>query len=155
MAVVQAFAVLRRSAWTKSIKIGFSLFGSFSFWDSSVFLLLHFSLSLTKFPHLCICKCFHMKSTSGAVRLFVHLVLGVGTKPVLHSIMKTHCCLSTTECLQLSAHLCASPIIYKAVITVVNSKVAELNCHNEEKHILMYNVVSILLPCSDQLSYSL
>lgn len=45
-------------------------------------LALCFSTSLTKSPHLCICKCFHMKSTSGVVQLFVHLVLGVGTNQV-------------------------------------------------------------------------
>lgn len=37
------------------------------------FLSPHFSLNL------CISKCFHMKDTSGVLRLFVHLVLGVST----------------------------------------------------------------------------
>lgn len=128
----------------------------FSLWDSSV-CSLHFSPSLTKSPHLCICKCFHMKSTSLAAQLFVHLAVGVGTKP-LNRFEDT----PLFKCHRV-ASACCSPvcllIIYKALITVVKSRAAELSCRDpsaaaatkweeEEKtrghcYTLMYSVSSI------------
>lgn len=66
-----------------------------------------------------------MKSTSGVVQIFVHLVLGVGTNQAYIAFKRHTAALSTAEHLWFGAHLCTSPIIYNAVITVGKSIVSE------------------------------
>lgn len=96
-----------------------------------------------------------MKSTSGGVQLFVHLVLGVGTNQAYIALTR-HCCTSAAQRHWFGAHLCASPIIYKAEIIVIKSVMSEHNsvfCSAEIEKNYFY-ICSFLyylwktLPCS-------
>lgn len=88
-----------------------------------------------------------MKSTSGGVQLFVHLVLGVGTNQAYIALMR-HCCTSTAQRLWFGAHLCTSPIIYKAEIIVIKSVMSEHNsvfCSTEIKKATYLSAVSYII----------
>lgn len=65
-----------------------------------------------------------MKSTSGGMQLFVHLVQGVGTNQTYKAFKRHTVAQAMMRDIWFAAHLCTSPIIYKAKITVIKPMVS-------------------------------